>query len=132
MQIIEKLTNQMREGWMIQIKSCVWHNLLKANFTLHTITVVLWNSRTFASQDKIIYSMKTKYTRSCFANYSMSLSPSFDTKWKMHKIFSLESFLKTSFYEWGIIKNYTLLNRHSVLVITVVHRLTNSKIKIIK
>ena len=38
-------------------------------------------------------------------------------------------FLKSSFYEWGIKKNYTLLNNHSVLIITTVHRLTDLKKK---
>ena len=52
----EQYTNQMREGWMIQIKSCVWHNLLKVDFAPHTIIVVLWDSQTSASQDKMIYS----------------------------------------------------------------------------
>ena len=41
-------------------------------------------------------------------------------------------FLKSSFYEWGTMKTYTLLNRHSVSVITVMHRLTESKVKMIK
>ena len=36
----------MCEGWMIQIKSCVWHNLLKAYFVSHTITMMHWNSQT--------------------------------------------------------------------------------------
>ena len=117
---------------MIQIKSCVWHNLFKPNFAIHTIIVVLWNSRTFASQDKVIYNTKTKHTRSCSTNYSMSLSL-FNTKWKIHKKFSLgEFFYKNQSYEWGTIKNYTLLNRHFISIITVVHRLTDSKIKIIK
>ena len=63
-------------------------------------------------------------------NVSFSL---FDTKW-MHKIFSLGEFSswKSGFYEWGIMNYYLLLNRHSVSVITVVYRLTDSKIKIIK
>ena len=62
----------------------------------------------------------------------MSLSLSL-TQNEMHKIFSLgEFFWKSSFYEWGTKKNYTLLNRHSVSVITAMHRLTDSKIKIIK
>ena len=121
----------MREGWMIYIKSCVWNNLLKADFAPHTITVVLWDSRTSASQDKMIYSTKMKHTRSCSTNYSMSLSISL-TQNEMHKIFSLgEFFCKVIFYEWGTMKNYTLQinrhNRHSVSVIIAVHRLIDSK-----
>ena len=122
----------MREGWIIQIKSCVWHNLLKANFAPHIIIVVLWDSRTSTSQNKMIYSTKTKHTRSCFANYSMSLSLSL-TQNEMHQIFSLcKFFQKNCFYEWETMKKYMLLNRHFVSIITAVHRLTNSKIKIIK
>ena len=124
----------MREEWTIQIKSCVWHNLLKADFAPHTITVVLWDSRTSASEDKMTYSMKTKHTRSCSANYSMSLSL-FLTQNECTKIFSLWEFflfLRSGFYEWGTMKTYTLLNKHSVSVITVVQRQIESKIKIIK
>ena len=44
-------------------------------------------------------------------------------KMKMHKIFSLgESSEKYFFYEWGTMKNYMLLNRYSILIITAVHR----------
>ena len=122
----------MREGWMIQIKSCVWYNLLKADFAPHTITMVLLDSWISTSQDKMIYNTKMKHTRSCSTNYSMSLSL-FNTKWKIHKKFSLgEFFYKNQSYEWGTIKNYTLLNRHFISIITVIHRLTDSKIKIIK
>ena len=53
-------------------------------------------------------------------------------KMKCKKYSHLESFLKSGFYEWGIMNYYMLLNSHSVSVITAVHRLTNSKIKIIK
>ena len=122
----------MYEGWLNQIKFCVWHNFLKVDFVPHTKTVVLWDSRTSASQDKMIYGTKTKHTRSCSANHSMSLSLSL-TQNECTKIFSLgEFFLKSSFYEWGTMKTYMLLNRYSVSMITVVHRQTNSKIKIIK
>ena len=64
----------MREEWMIQIKSCIWHNLHKGDFTSHTITVVLWDLWTSVSQDKMIYNMKTKHTKLCSVNYSMSIS----------------------------------------------------------
>ena len=71
--------------------------------------------------------MKTKHTRLCSTNYSMSLSISL-TQNEMHKIFSLgEFFCKVVFYELGTMKNYMLLNRHSVSVITAVHRLPDSK-----
>ena len=120
----------MHEGWMIQIKSCVWHNLLKADFAPHKITVVLWNLWMSASQNKMIYSTKTKHRRPCSTNYPMSLSLSL-TKNEMHKknILTRRVFLKSSFYEWGTMKNYTLLNRHSVSAITAVHRVTDSKNK---
>ena len=64
-------------------------------------------------------------------NVSFSL---FDTKWKCPKNSHWESFLKkkNGFYEWRTMNYYTLLNRHSVSVITVMHRLTDLKIKIIK
>ena len=62
----------------------------------------------------------------------MSLSLSL-TQNECTKIFSLGEFYeKVVFLWWGTMENYTLLNRHSVLIITVVHRLTDSKIKIIK
>ena len=65
----------------------------------------------------------------------MSLSFSL-TQNEMHKIFSLWEFSekkkKNCFYEWGTMNYYTLLNMYSVLVITAVHRLTDSKIKIYK
>ena len=88
----------MHEGWLNQTKSCVWHNLLKADFAPHTITVVLWDSRTSASQDKMIYNMKMKHTKSCSVNYSMSLSLSL-TQNECTKYSLLESFLKSDFYE---------------------------------
>ena len=61
-------------------------------------------------------------------NISFSL---FDTKWNAQKYSQWESFLKSGFYEWGIMNYYTLPNKHSISVITVVHRLIDSKIKII-
>ena len=54
-------------------------------------------------------------------------------KLKCTKVFPLlEFFWKSSFYEWGIMKNYMLLNKHSISVITIVHILIDSKIKIVK
>ena len=121
----------MRKWWMIQIKSCVWHKLLKADFAPHTITVLLWDLRMSASQDKMIYNTKTKHTRSYSANYSMSLSFTL-TQNECTKYSHWESFLKSSFYEWRTMNYYTLLNRYSASIIIVVHILTDSKIKIIK
>ena len=119
----------MREGWMIQIKSCVWHNLFKANFTPHTICVAL-RLRTFASQDKMIYIMKKKHTE--FVLYeliyvSFSLFDSNEYK----KLFSLwESFFqKVSFHEWWNMNLYTLVNKHTVQNKTALHWLTDSKKK---
>ena len=127
----------MHEGWMNQIKSCVWHNLLKADFIPHTITVVLWDSWTFVFQDKMIYSTKMKHTRSCTRalQTTQCLFLSLWHKMNAQKYSHFEIFFfpwKVLFYKWGTMNYYTLLNRHSVSVITVVHRLTDSKIKIIK
>ena len=133
----------MREGRIIQIKSCVWHNLLKANFTPHIIIMVFWDSRTSASQNKIIYSIKNEHTRSYSANYSMSLSLSltqnellnvsfylFDTKWNAPNILTLRVFSKKLFL-W--MRDYEKLYViEQALYFNVVHRLTDSKIKIIK
>ena len=44
----------MLERMNNEIKSCVLHNLLKADFAPHTFTVVLWDSWTSVSQDKMI------------------------------------------------------------------------------
>ena len=121
----------MREGWMIQIKSYVWYNLLKADFTPHTVIVGLWDSKAFASQVKMIYSTKTKHTRSCSANYSMSLSLSL-TQNECIKYSHFESFLsKVVFMNEGLCKiiRYWIC---TLFQLTVVHRLTDSKIKIIK
>ena len=49
-----KLTDQMLEMMNNEIKFCILHNLLKADFVSHTFTVVLWNSWTSVSQDKMI------------------------------------------------------------------------------
>ena len=71
-------------------------------------------------------------TQGCALRITQCLFLSLWHKMKMHKIFSPgEFFWKSSFYEWTM-KNYTLLNRHSVSVITDMHRLTDSKNKIIK
>ena len=81
---------------------------LKQIFAL-TQSVVFWDSRTFASQDKMIYSMKKKDTRSCFANYSMSLSLS-DTKWNAQNILTGRVFWKVVFMNerlWKIIRYWT-------------------------
>ena len=133
----------MREGWIIQIKSCVWHNLFKTNFAPHIIIMVLWDSWTSVSQNKMIYSTKTKHTRSCSANYSMSISLSltqnellnvsfsfFDTKWNAPNILTLKVFSKKLFlWMWDYEKLYVT---KQTLCFSVVHRLTDSKIKIIK
>ena len=78
--------------WTIEFKSCVLHNLFRRDFAPHTFTVVLWDLWTSGSQDKMMFSTKTKYIRSCSANYSMPLSLSL-TQW-MNKKSHWESFLK--------------------------------------
>ena len=98
LQIIKDSQTKCMKGWTIEIKSCVWHNLLKADFAPHTFTVVLWDSWMFASQDKMIFSTKKKYIRSCFANYSIPLSLSL-TQNEWTKI-SLGEFSLKSFFSW--------------------------------
>ena len=73
----------------------------------------------------------------CSANYSMSLSLSL-TQNECTKILSLREFFLKSFYLFyffmneGLCKKYTLLNKNSVSIITAMHKLIDSKIKIIK
>ena len=129
LQIIKDSQTKCVKGWTIEIKSCVWHNLLKADFASHTIIVVLWDSWAFASQDKMIFSTKTKHTRSCSANYSMPFFLSLTQK-RMHKnltgiVFSEKFF----FHEWGTMKLYVTSNWNTISEITAVYRLTDSKIK---
>ena len=116
----------MREGWMIQIKSCVWHNFFKANFTPHTICVAL-RLRTFASQDKMIYIMKKKHTE--FVLYELiCLFLSLWLKWIQKIIFSLRKFFqKVSFHEWWTMNLYTLVNKNTVQNKIALHWLTDSK-----
>ena len=111
--------------------SLVFDTISLKHISLLTQSVVLEDSQASASQDKMIFNTKKKHTRLCSANYSMSLL-SLWQKMKCTKYSQWESFLKSSFYEWEIMKNYTLLNRHSISVITAMHRLTDSKNKIIK
>ena len=71
----------MLERMNNEIKSCVLHNLLKADFAPHTFTVVLWDSWTFASQDKMIKQHEDEALKVVLyelLNASFSL---FDTKW---------------------------------------------------
>ena len=120
----------MCDRWIIQIKSCVWYNLLKADCAPHTITMVLLDLWISASQDKMIYNTKMEHTRSCSANYSMSLSLSL-TQNEMHKILSLGEFFEKKFlwmrdYEKLYVIEQTLYFSNNCCV------QTNSKIKIIK
>ena len=87
---------QCLKGWTIEIKSCVLHNLFKADFAPHTFTVVFWDSWTSAFQDKMILNTKEKHTRSCSSNYSMPLSLSL-TQNEWTKISLGEFSLKSSF-----------------------------------
>ena len=62
-----------------EIKSCVLHNLLKADFAPHTFTMVLWDSWTSVSQDKMIKqheeeALKVVKKNLTNLNYSMPLS----------------------------------------------------------
>ena len=57
LQTIKDSQTKCMKGWTIEIKFCVLHNLLKADFAPHTFIVVLWDSWTFASQDKMIKNM---------------------------------------------------------------------------
>ena len=107
LQIIKDSQTKCVKEWIIEIKSCVWHNLLKANFTPHTFTMVLWDLWTSTSQDKMIFSKKKKHTRSCSVNYSMPLSLSL-TQNKWTKISLREFSLKSSF-SW-IRDNETICN----------------------
>ena len=85
LQIIKDSQTKCVKGWTIEIKSCVWYNLLKADFTSHTFTVVLWDSWTSASQDKMIFQYENKAHKVMLCellNASFSL---FDTKMNEQK-----------------------------------------------
>ena len=63
-----------------EIKFCVLHNLLKADFAPHTFSVLLWDSWTSVSQDKMIKQHEDETLRIVLyelLNASFSL---FDTK----------------------------------------------------
>ena len=89
-----------------EIKSCVLHNLLKADFAPHTFIVVLWNSWTSASQDKMIKQHEEEALKVVFyelLNASFSL---FDTnEWTKISLgeFSLEKFFFMN--EWLKLKH---------------------------
>ena len=124
-----KLTDQMLERMNKEIKSCVLHNLLKADFVSHTFTMVLWDSWTSASQDKMIKQHEEEALKVMLyelVNASFSL---FDTKW-MNKNLTLRVLSgKVLFHEWGTMKLYVTSNWNIVSEITFVHRLwLNNKI----
>ena len=92
-----------------KIKSCVLHNLLKADFAPHTFTVVLWDSWTFASQNKIIKHHEEEALKVVLyelLNASFSL---FDTKNEWTKISLGEFFLKSSYFMNEGPWNYTFV-----------------------
>ena len=129
LQIIKGSQTKCVKGWTIEIKSCVWHNLLKADFVSHTFTMVLWDSWTSASQDKMIKQHEEEALKVMLyelLNASFSL---FDTKW-MNKNLTLRVLSgKVLFHEWGTMKLYVTSNWNILLEITFVHRLwLNNKI----
>ena len=112
-----------------EIKSCVLHNLLKADFAPHTFTMVIWDSWTSASQDKMIKQHEEEAPEVVLyelLNASISL---FDTKW-MNKNLTLKVLSrKVLFHEWGTMKLYVTSNWNIVSEITFAHRLwLNNKI----
>ena len=94
---------QCVKGWTIEIKSCVLHNLFKANFAPHTFIVVLWDSWTSASQDKMIKQHEEEALKVVLyelLNASFSL---FDTnEWTKISLgeFSLKSLFIYLFLSW--------------------------------
>ena len=121
----------MREWWMIQIKF-VFDTISLKQISPLTQSVVFWDSRMLASQDKMIYSTKKKHTRSmlCELLYVLSLSL---TQNECTKYFLSRRVIprKVSFHDWETMNLY-IMNRHTVQRKTVVHILTDSKNKIIK
>ena len=113
----------MLERMNNEIKSCVLHNLLKADFAPHTFTVVLWDSWTSASQDKMIKQHEEEALKVVLyklLNASFSL---FDTKNEWTKISPGEFFLKSSYFINEGPWIYTLLKTENiVLEITSVHK----------
>ena len=96
-----------------------------------TRSVILWDSQTSASHDKIIYSKEKKHTRSILCELLYVSFSLFDSN-ECTKILSLGEFLKKLFFINEGLWKYTLLNRHIVLEITIAYKLTSSKNKIIK
>ena len=105
---------------MIQIKFCIWHNLWYFETHKHLLPGIKW------------FTIRKRSTQGpCSTNYSLSLSLSL-TQMNAQNILSRKVFSrKFSFHEWETMNLYTLVNRHTIQIITVVHRLTDSN-KIIK
>ena len=124
-----RIIDQMLERMNNEIKSCILHNLLKADFAPHTFSVVLWDSWTSASQDKMIKRHEDEALRVVLyelLNASFSL---FDTnEWTKISLWVFSQ-KKVLFHEWGIMKLYVTSNWNTVSEITTVHRLwLNNKI----
>ena len=95
-----------------------------------TQSMVLWDSQTSASQDKMIYNMEKKHTRFVFCELHYVSFSLFDSN-ECTKFFFLEEFLKKLFFMNEGLWKYTLLNRHTISEKTIVYRFTNSKNKIL-
>ena len=124
----------MHEGLMNQI-SLVFDTISLKRIS--PLTQSLWHFETHKRlPPRIKWSTARKLsTQGCALQTTQCLFLSLWHKLNAQKYSHFESFflfLKSSFYEWGTMKTYTLLNRHSISVITTMHRLTDLKIKIIK
>ena len=121
----------MKDKWFRS--SLIFDTISLKQISPLTQFVVLLDSRTSASQDKIIYSTEKKHTRSVLYELLYVSFSLFDSKWMHKNIFSLGEFFskKVSFHEWWPMNLYTLVNKHTVQRKIIVHKLTNSNNKII-
>ena len=130
MQIIKTQTKCVKDEWF---RSSLVFDTISLK-QISPFTQSLWCFKTHERlPPRIKWSTTRKWSTQCrVLQTTQYLFLSLCYKMKCTKYSHWESFLKSSFYEWGTMKNYKLLNRHSISVITAMHRLTDSKIKIIK
>ena len=130
MQIIKNLqTKCMKDKWFRS--SFEFDTISLKQILPLTQSVVLWNSWTFATQDKMIYNTEKKHTKSVLYKLLYISFSLFDSN-ECTKYFLSERVFQKLFFMNEELRLYTLLNKHTVLEKTTVYRLTYSKNKIIK
>ena len=129
----------MHGDWMMQklIKSCVWHDLFKANFVSHTFSMWLETHRHLFPKIKWLIARTRSTAISIlselnYVSFSLSLTLCLCTKifFFRRKFVFRKQFLWMRSYEYIYIYIYThtLVNKH-IWKKKIVHKLTNSKKK---